>query len=454
MDLIQGRRFRRCLLVAAVLVGTSAGAGVSGAVASGGDLDVTDYDVTVDYRPDTQLLRGVTVVTATATEELDRFTLHLSELTARSVTVDGEAVTSFAQDGAKDLVIVPATAIGRGAEFEVRVEYDGTPGAGWHPTASGGATAFLGSSSAWFAAHEDAHDKAAFHLTATVPDGWSVVSIGREGPVRRESGTATFQWTEPAVDPARIAVSIDRFTIERSALADGTPVVNAYAPELMETTKPLADRLPEILDFLSGTFGPYPQQAAGNVFVHVNDDAPATAPQTRPVYLGAGNQQFMNLSTVVHEQAHQWYGNAVAGRGSADNCLAECFASYATWLWDEAKDGADLDARYREQVIANQDNAGFWAELYRPGETPGMGMYTKGPLALHALRAQVGDEAFHQLIRQWPQERRGDYADWPEFEAFAETVTGQDLTGFFQAWFRDGTVPADEYLWPGGVTSG
>lgn len=448
--------------------GTAADASATSATSAASDtsdtnIDVTDYDVTMSYQPDSRELRGAAVVSVRATEALDRFTLHLGELTVRSVTVDSEAVRSFSRTGEKDLVIVPAAAIARDAEFQVRVEYDGIPGAGWFPTTSGGATAFQGNSSAWFPAHEDANDKAAFHLTATVPAPWSVVSIGREGQEGREStptnttnttsttSTTTFRWTAADVDPANIAVSVDRFTMERSALADGTPVVNAYAPGLEETTAPLADRLPEILDFLSGTFGPYPFQAAGNVFVHVNDDGPATAPQTRPVYLGAGNAQYMNLNAIVHEQAHQWYGVSAAPRQSEDNCLSECFAVYATWLWDEAKDGADLDARYREQVNAHLDDAGFWQELYRPGETPGFSMYDKGPLALHALRRQVGDQAFHRLLKQWPREHRGDYAGWPQFAQFAEQLTGQDLTGFFQAWFLDATVPADEYLWPGGL---
>jgi hypothetical protein len=431
MNLKQSRRFGALTIATALAAGT-----VVSASAAGGSFDVTDYDITMAYEPDTRTLRGVTVVSATATDALDQFTLHLSDLTVRSVTVDSAPVRSFAQTGAKDLVIEPATTIGRGAGFLVRVEYDGTPN--WLPTTSGGATAFHGISGAWFPAREDANDKAAFNLTASVPDGWSVVSIGQEGPAGR--------WTEPNVDPAQTAVSVDRFTIERSTLANGTPVVNAYAPGLRETTKPLADRLPEILDFLSGRFGRYPFRAAGNVFVDVDDDAPATAPQTRPVYLGAGSEQYMNLTAVVHEQAHQWYGVSAAPGQPADNCLSECFAVYATWLWDEAKDGADLDARYREQVDANKDNPDFWHALYRPGQTPGINMYTKGPLALHALRRHLGDGAFDQLIKQWPLQHRGAYVDWPRFEAFAEKITGQDLTGVFQAWFRGATVPSDEYL--------
>lgn len=460
MENLWSRPFRRALVIVAVLASALTGAGASlgaedsprGGVAAdvAGGFDVAAYDITMNYQPPTQTIRGVTVVSATATEALDRFTLHLSGPTVSAVMVDSEAA-SFSQSGEKDLVVVPATTIDRGAQFRVRVEYEGTPGDGWLSTTSGGATVFEGSSSAWFPAHEDAYDKATFRLAATVPNGWSVVSNGREGPTRRESKTTTFRWTESQVDPAHLAVSIDRFTIERSALADGTPVVNAYAPGLRGMTKPLADRLPEILDFLTGKFGPYPFRAAGNVFLHVGDDAPATSPQTRPVYLGAGNEQFMNLEAVVHEQAHQWYGVSAATRGTEDMCLAECFAVYATWLWDEAKNGTNLDARYREQVNANRDDPDFWTELYRPGQGPGFAAYEKGPLALHALRRQVGDAAFDRLLKQWAQVQGGQYVAWPQFEAFAEKVTGTDLTDFFQAWFREATMPADEYLWPGSL---
>lgn len=447
------------LAAGAVLAGAAGGFGLAfgealetTVVAASSDeaLDVTGYDIAVGYRPEARELRGVATVSAAATGALDSFTLQLDGPDVRSVTVGGKAA-KFSREDEKNLVIAPAQRIGRGARFQVRIEYGGTPGAGWLPTTSGGATAFMGSSSAWFPVREGVHDGARFSLAATVPKGWSAVSIGRQGAVRRGPEESTFRWTEPNVDPEAIAVSIDRFAVERSVLPDGTPVVNAYGPGLKKSTKPLADRLPEVLRFLSGRFGRYPFGAAGNVFVHVNDDGPGTAPQTRPVYLGAGNARFMNLETVVHEQAHQWYGVSAAPRRVEDACLSECFAVYATWLWDEAKEGADLDARYREQVEAAKGDADFWSPLHAPGRSPGIAMYEKGPLAVHALRRQVGEDAFDRLLELWPRRHRGRHVDVRRFEAFAERVAGRDLGGFFQAWFREGTVPPDEYLWPGAL---
>ncbi|MCK2244429.1 M1 family metallopeptidase [Crossiella sp. S99.2] len=450
MNFIAGHRPRRlsCVLLAAALAGMVAGSGTANAETAEA-LDVTGYDLTLEHQPGAQTLRGTAVISAKARSALDRVTVRLAGLRATAVTVDSVPVKSFAHNADDELLIQPATTIRPGAGFRLRVEYGGTPGPGWLATTTGGANAFLGSSRSWFPVRDQARDKAEFRLAMTVPDGWGVVSVGREGQQQAGAGSTTFHWAEPEVDPDHVSVSIDRFTTERGALADGTPVITAYAPGLQTATKPLADRLPEVLDFLSAKFGRYPFDAAGNVFLQVSDGAPATSPQTRPVYLGAGNPQYMTLETVVHEQAHQWYGISAAPRLPADSCLSECFASYAPWLWQEAKEGADLDLRYRQIVAAKRGEPAFWERLYQPGVTPGITMYNKGPLALHALRRQLGEQAFDQLLRRWPQEHRASYADWPKFEALAAEVSGQNLDGFFAAWFRGATVPADEYLWPG-----
>jgi len=69
-----------------------------------------------------------------------------------------------------------------------------------------------------------------------------------------------------------------------------------------------------------------------------------------------------DLSIIVHENAHQWFGDSVTVKSWADICLNECFvASYAQWLWAEAKDGSDLDDRYRRAVEMTSKSTDFWA---------------------------------------------------------------------------------------------
>lgn len=421
-----------------------------------GGYDVTAYHVSISYDPDSRELDGDTTVTATATGELTSFNLDLDGLEVSAVEVDGTAA-EFAREGAHELVITPAEPVAEGAEFSTRVRYAGQPrmsdaGAlgenGWQIASSGGAFAAgePHSATTWYPANDTPRDKATFALDARVPDGWSVVSNGVEKPATRgDDGWTTFHWEEPnRIATYLTTVGIDRWTFERSTLPGGIPVVSAYAPGVEDKAEVEA-RLPEVIAFLTEKFGPYPQSAAGGIYINESIGF-SLETQGRPIYA-----DWAELDVVVHEQAHQWYGNSVSIVSWADICLNECFASYAQWLWAEEKQGVDLDAQYRRTVARATDQ--LWSsKLYDMG--PGnefTTVYTKGPLALHALRRQIGDEAFDRVLREWPTEHADGNASWPEFERFVQGVSGQDLAGFLTAWFRDGGTPTEEFLYPGSL---
>ena len=437
-----------------------AAAGTAGADGAGdgyyptdgnGGYDVASYQVSISYDPADGHLDGDTTVTARATEALSRFNLDLSGLTVRSVEVDGRPA-AFDRTGRHELMITPAGPIGRDTTFSVRVRYDGKPtlfgesglgSGGWF--ANSGAAIAAGephSATAWYPANDTPADKATFALTARVPDGWSVVSNGIDEAPTSSGGWTTFRWRlRDPVATYLTTVAVGRWRLVRSRLADGTPVVNAYAPSA-DRSQEHGERLPEILQFLSGKFGPYPFEAAGGIFLGTGLGF-ALELQTRPVYPPVGGPEI-----IVHELAHQWFGNSVTVRRWADICLNECLASYAQWLWREAKDGADLDQHYREQV----GRVDFGSRLYDMGAgNEFRGVYTKGPVAIHALRRQIGDAAFDTVLTGWPRRHANGNASWPDFESFVEEQAGQQLDGFFDAWFRGTQRPADEYLWPGGL---
>jgi aminopeptidase N len=419
-----------------------------------GGYDVLDYQVSIDYDPASHHLDGDTVVSARAAQRLARLNLDLDRLDVRSVQVDGRPAR-FARSGEHELSVTPPGPLEAGRPFSVEVRYGGSPQpirtvlgtGGWQIAASGGAFAAgePHSATAWYPANDTPRDKATFHLAATVPNGWSVVSNGREQGSTEANGRTTYRWAEEnPIATYLTTVAIDRWTVDRSQLADGTPVVSAYAPGA-EDKRQLEARLPEILDFLSSKFGPYPQDAAGGIFL-ADQIGFSLETQTRPTYAA-----WTNLSTVVHENTHQWFGDSVSVDRWRDTCLNECFASYAQWLWAEAKDHWDLDTAYRQYIARTRNNQAFWSgRLYDMG--PGReftSVYSKGILAMHALRRQIGESAFDTVLREWPAMHRGGNASWPEFESFVQQVAGQNLRGFFQAWFRDGALPAEQYLFPG-----
>lgn len=422
-----------------------------------GGYDALDYDLRVGYDPKSRRLTGDSTMTARATQVLNRFNLDLRGLEVSAVEVDGTAA-EFRREPEFELVVTPPALIPRDAEFTVRVRYAGTPGSmkvegpavsshGWQLTPTGGAFV-LGephSAAFWYPLNDTPRDKATFRVAARVPRGWVAVAGGREGEHTTEDGWTTYRWfdTNP-VAGYLTTLAVDKFTLERSRLADGTPVVDAYAPGSRDK-KRIEAKLPDILRVLTDLFGEYPQTAAGGIFI--DSSIPyALEVQGRPVY-----PPWASDLVIVHEYAHQWFGNSVSLESWSDMCLNECFASYAQWLWAEQALGADLDEDYREVVGVLGDAPFIWnPKLTGMGAGEEFkGVYSKGILAMHALRRKIGDPVFRRILKEWPAAHRNGNASWADFERFVDDRTDVDLRAFLDVWFRGTGKPPAVHLYPG-----
>ncbi|MET8846458.1 M1 family metallopeptidase [Amycolatopsis sp. NPDC004625] len=423
-----------------------------------GGYDVADYNLKVGYDPASHQLTGTQDITARATQSLSSFDLDLRGLTVDSVKVDGRDA-KFARTGDHELVITPSRALWRGQDFRVRIAYHGVPAPisdpslgnnGWQYAKAGGA--FVAgeprSATTWYPVNDTPLDKATFHLAITVPDEWGVIANGRERGSFKAPGGTTHVWAEETpIVPYMTTVAIDKWTFDRQQRKDGTPIVSAFAPGTADSAKQAEGRLPEILDFLESKFGRYPIDAAGGIFLN-EEIGFSLETMSRPIYSAgwAGT-----VPTIVHENAHQWYGDSVAVAHWRDVCLNECFASYAEWLWDEAKEGVDLNKQYADDV--KKASTRFWdGKLYDMGQGNEFTyVYSKGPLMLHALRNYVGQPAFDFVLKTWPSLHRGGNASMQEFQRYTEFVAHRSLKGFFDAWVYGTGKPADQYLFPGGL---
>lgn len=434
--------------------------------AGNGGYQVDGYDLNLTYLPDRNDLTSTATLTGSVTSDqgLTRFNLDLQpNLTVSQVTVN-DAPAGFDRQNA-ELVITPAAALAARAQLKVVVTYGGSPGVvgggtanlgdgGWHRTDSGGA--FVAGeptgASAWFPVNEHPGDTATFAVTATVPRGWQVISNGMQktdGLPAAPAGMTTSRWELDVPVAAYLdTIYIDKFTTVTGTLSDGRPVVSAIAPDAPANAADLARQTGGVIDVLSGFFGPYPMPAAGGIFLGSKTGF-ALETATRPVYTNGVD----DLDTVVHELAHQWYGDDVTIERWADICLNECFASYATWLYEEKVNRADLDAYWKRLMGNHPTGTAFWSS---PLVDMGAGnefsrVYDKGPMALHALRREIGDDAFFKIIKDWPASYGGKNASFDDFEAFVNHETGEDYAAFIDAWFRGRTIPAPKYLYPGSL---
>jgi aminopeptidase N len=414
---------------------------------------VEGYAVTLTYDPSEATIAATTLVTARATRPESTFDLDLSsDLTVSGVTVNGTDA-DFAQVAQHELAIRPADRLTQGQPLQVVVHYHGQladkgAAGAWYPIGLGGGviSGEPHSCAFWYPCNDVPTDKATFRLTATVPERFTVVSNGLEGATTSagsgETATTTYRWHLDTPTATYLTmISVDRLIVERSRLSDGTPVVNAYSPGSLGE-RPSERRLPAILALLSAKFGPYPAPAAGGVFVDAGEGF-SLETFTRPTYIpGVG------VPTIVHENAHQWWGDNVSVKRWRDICFSECMASYAEWLWLE-HEGRDLDTFYRR----NLDQVDFHTPLYDMGpghEFDFAGVYLKGSFFEHALRRKIGDDtSYFAALRGIQHDFAEGNMSMVELRNELARRTGVDLTSFWDEWVLHAERPSRANLFPG-----
>lgn len=461
------------------------------AVADLGDarLDVahTELDLIVD---DAELAAARATITARLLEPTDEVRFDLVGLDVHAVLVDGDEVEAERR-GAK--LVVP---LGRERspddEIEVVVCYEGTPvpiptgalyGApvGW--SASSGGSFVLAEPEAartWFPSNEHPSDKATFSFSVTVDVGLVGLANGVlvEGPVACAAALAvdeptpaddidgggepcggatpdgggadsddavTWRWEMRQPMAAYLATVVvgdyERFVHPRVGDVPVEVWLPSDAPRAASATFEISS---EVVDFLASKLGPYPFESYANVVLpgRTGDaimDAVAFEAQSSSIYA----EDAIDESVVVHETAHQWFGDAVTvERWSRDLWWVEGFATYAEWLWAEEHDGFDAyAARVAAAEVATASTPVALADLPEDGLFDNLA-YVGGALVFAALRAEVGDEVFFDIVQEFVATHDGGNASTADLVAVASEVAGRDLAPFFDAWVAHPDRPA------------
>jgi aminopeptidase N len=423
-----------------------------------GGYDVSHYDVRLRYTPATDRLTGTTTILARSTQDLSRFNLDFL-LDVSSVTVNNRPAT-FTREGDHELVVTPARPIADGGAMTVVVRYSGVPstevGAGytaWIRTPDG-AIAVGEPEMAWWWYPSNDHplDKATFDVSVSVPDGVEAISNGvmPRPPVRETLGYTRWSWRSVKPQATYLTfLTIGQYDVTTDTSADGQTVYNAYSQLLPQDFRDAAqssvERTSEIVDWASSIFGPYPFEARGGVVTPPGTLGFALETQTRPAYSSAFFRRGSNTSVVVHENAHQWFGDSVSVADWQHIWLNEGFASYAEWLWSEENEEGTAQEIFDYLYATYPDDAAIWTTAPAdPGVAQlfGDAVYDRGAMTLHQLRVAVGDDDFFEIVRTWAAEHRYGNATTGQFTALAEKISGKDLDALFQAWLHTPSKPA------------
>lgn len=249
------------------------------------------------------------------------------------------------------------------------------------------------------------------------------------------------------------AVGIARFDVPYAGLANGVPLQTWVFPEDRGAGRAVFEETSRrALEFFSDRIGPYPFEKLANVQAAGYSGGMENA--TTIFYGEKGVAS--GRAPVVHEIAHQWFGNSVTERDWNDVWLSEGFATYFALLYTEHYDGREAFVaglqRSRATVLDLErklpDTPVIHRNLSDMEKVINQLVYQKGGWTLHMLRQEIGLDAFWAGIRNdYGRYRDGNASTDDLRQVMEQAAGGKDLGWFFDQWLRRPGLPSVEGSW-------
>ncbi len=416
--------------------------------------DAQHYDATIKVGKD-GALDAQSVMTAVATQDLDRFNLDFVGFDIEAVKVNGKEAKFDREKG--ELIIETGGTVKAGEKFSVDVKYDGQPKPfpSEHAPVTLGWNTFEGGSfvvsepdgtRGWLPVNDHPTDKATYSFHISVPKNKVAAANGVLTGVEEGEEFKTFHFE--ARDPMASYLStvhVGDYISQDSKSAEGVPIRNYFPADIAKAAAHDFGRVPEMMSFFAEKFGPYPFESYGNIVMDTNlGGAAALETQTLPLYdRGIVNGRRGNETVLVHELAHHWFGNSVSPSDWKDIWLNEGLASYSEALWAEHQGGPQALAQRLQRAEATVRIYGAKEPIGEP-RADGLfdaKVYQGGMLAVHALRREVGDENFFTTLRAYQERHKNGTASTSDLMAVASEISGKDLKPFFDKWIYSEKLP-------------
>ena len=338
-----------------------------------GGYDAQHYTIDLRVPADHKTVKGMTVMQATATDDLSSFNLDLGSLEVDAVIVNGTRA-AFKHDD-PELTITPGETISKGSSFRVQVVYHGTPGSkarpdefgGWQVTATG-MMAFAQPTSVlqWAAINDHPADKATFTFRLTAPSSEQAIANGIF-VTRRENndGTATsfYKISEPTTSYMPVMAFGQYKLVEGGTVNGGIGNVrirNYVAPGTASYYDSSFAKAGDMIRFFGEKLGAYPFREYG-IITHDVEASFALENQTLSSFpakfqgfdqMPAEDASAQIEEVYAHELAHQWFGALVSYQDHSQIFIHEGFAEFLGRLWSQ-------HSKYRTLEEATKDDYGF-----------------------------------------------------------------------------------------------
>lgn len=379
-------------------------------------------------------------------------------MTVSSVTSGGKP-SSFSHERDRLRLRLPA-GVKKGQEVSFAIRYRGVPAEGLRlsPNIHGERTIFSENwpnrARHWLPMIDHPYDKATGEFIVTAPPHYQVISNGLlVEETDLADGRRRTHWKQSAPIASWLyALGVARFSVHHAGMIEGVPLQTWVFPQDRDQGLKLFEETSRrALAFFTERIGPYPYEKLANV-----EAAGLTGGTEHASAIFYGEKGVTNgRGPVVHEIAHQWWGNSVTERDWDDVWLSEGFATYFTMLFTEHAFGRDAFVgslrASRETVIETERTLPNTPVIHRNlsdmGRVLNAFVYQKAGWVLHMLRGLIGTEPFWQGIREYYHRYRNGNASTDDLRAVMEESSGKDLKWFFDQWLTRAGTPRVEGSW-------
>ena len=305
----------------------------------------------------------------------------------------------------------------------------------------------------WLATVDHPSDKAMCAFIITAPDHYQIVSNGLKiEETNLDDNKRLTHWKQsvPIASWLYVLGAAD-FAVQYVDEFDGKSIQTwVFKQDRDAGFYDFAIPTKKTLEFYSEYVGPFSYEKLANIqsnSVSGGMEAASAILYSASSVKGDRNTRWRNV--VIHEIAHQWFGNAVTEYDWDDIWLSEGFATYFTLLFIEHEYGRDefVEGLKSSQIRVDdfyQKNPKYTIihdNLKDMKDVTSSQTYQKGSWILHMLRGMIGTDTFWKGIKTYYKEHQDLNATTADFKRVMEEVSGRDLTVFFEQWlYKPGTL--------------
>ena len=301
-------------------------------------------------------------------------------------------------------------------------------------------------------------DKATSEFVVRAPSHYKVISNGlllEESNL--DAATRLTHWKQSVPIACWLYVlGVADLAVQYVGQVDGKSIQTwVYPRDRVAGFYDLATPTKSVVEFFSDYVGPYAYEKVANVQAtsHGGMETASAIFYTENLINGKRTEGLRNV--VIHELAHQWFGNAVTESTWDDAWLSEGFATFFTLLYIEHAYGHDAYVKgllnAKKLVYAYYDKDPHWSivadRTAEDGPVTNIITYQKGAWFLHMLRDSIGDEAFQTGIRSYYHDFMNSNATTGDLLQEMGKASGKNLKAFFDQWLYHSEDPELKGNW-------